>query len=138
MLISWPGERSKVGSRERGERRAGGALAVVNKLNGNQELEVAVRKGTRGRALRRSPNTAFPDLFPSCKKASAFKPGSVWQHMAHDFQTECLGSWEDFLRIGRDLGTSSPATPNTALFSYLMNRCTRYHQEKKAIDLVNL
>lgn len=43
-------------------------MAVVNKLNGNQELEVAVQKGTRGQALRWSPNVAFLDLFPSCIK----------------------------------------------------------------------
>lgn len=68
MLILWPGERSKVGSRGRGERQARAAMAVVNKLNGNQELEVAVQKGTRGQALRWSPNVAFLDLFPSCIK----------------------------------------------------------------------
>lgn len=103
MLISWPGERSKVGSRERGERRAGGALAVVNKLNGNQELEVAVRKGTRGRALRWSPNAAFPDLFSSCIKpqlSSLGVSGSTW-HMifkpsaleAGRTSSELVGTW---------------------------------------------
>lgn len=120
MLISWPGERSNVGSRGRGERRAGDALAVVNKRNGNQELEVAVWKGTRGRALQWSPNVASFDLFPSCIKhqlwSHRFKPGSVWKHTAHDFQNKCLGTWGDFLRTGRDLGASCPATPNVAFF----------------------
>lgn len=48
----------------------GDALAGVNKLSQNQELEVVVGEGTHGSALRGPLNMAFLGLF-----SSSMKPG---------------------------------------------------------------